>query len=91
MGVKFFLQLCVLLRDYSLGIHRYCVSSSSGIAAVFVASDLLTSLDIYLEGGIRKSKRHDLLIRAQRGWCCCHMNSHKSVLPVLRAVLKVFL
>jgi hypothetical protein len=41
--------LC-FVRDYSLDVQQYYVSSSSGIAAIVVAHDLLMSLDIYLSG-----------------------------------------
>jgi hypothetical protein len=63
---------------------------SSGIAGMFVAYDLLTSLDIYLWGCIRKRHRHETKSRNIVVDAVIMWNGHESVWQVTRVVVGLF-
>ena len=49
----------VFCKRLIFGYSATLIHESSGIAAMFVTYDLLTSLDVYLRGCMRKSHRHE--------------------------------
>jgi hypothetical protein len=65
------------------------IHGSSGIAAMFVAYDLLTSLDIYLWGCIRKSHRHETKSLNIVDDAAVMWKSHENVWQLIRALLKL--
>jgi hypothetical protein len=89
MGERYVLQQCVLQEVNIWIFSDTLIHGSSGIDAMFVAYDLLTSLDIYLWGCILKSHRHETKSLNIVDTAAVMWKSHESLWQVNRAVLKL--
>jgi hypothetical protein len=65
------------------------IHESSGIAVIFVAYDLFTSLDIYLWGYIRRSHRRETKSLNIVDDAAVMWNIHEYMRQLIRAVLKL--
>jgi len=64
------------------------IHESSGIAAMFVAYDMFTSLDVYLWGCIRKSHRRETKSLNIVDDAAVMWNSHENMRQLICAVLE---